>query len=150
MVVGLVIGEETILLPTEGGVVEMIMGMVVDPEIREVEILEVPLDLQVVGQMMKMMKIKDEEEDQEKGNVKIVVVTTIPQGTQTVHEDKNSVSSVSRLTMTMTTVTIARTHLLANSVEATLIINLKIAHVGNKINFIRKRTSSVVLAKKDR
>ena len=139
MVVGLVIGEETILLPTEGGVVEMIMGMVVDPEIREVETLEVPLDLQVVGQMMKMMKIKDEEEDQEKGNVKIVVVTTIPQGIQTVHVDKNSVSSVSPSTTTMTTVTIAGTHLRANFVEAIPTIHHKTVLVGNRTNSERRR-----------
>ena len=139
MVVGLVIGEGTILLLTEGGVVEMIMGMVVDPEIREVETLEVPLDLQVVGQMMKMMKIKDEEEDQEKGNVKIVVVTTIPQGTQTVHEDKNSVSSVSPSTTTMTTVTIAGTHLRANFVEAIPTTHHKTVLVGNRTNSERRR-----------
>ena len=128
----------------------MIMGMVVDPEIREVEILEVPLDLQVVGQMMKTMKIEDEEEDQEKRNVKIVVVKTIPQETQTVHEDKNSVSSVSRSTTIMKIVTIAKTHLLVNSVEVILTTSHKIAHDGNRINFGRKRMTSVVLVKKDR
>ena len=139
MVVGLVIGEETILLPTEGGVVEMIMGMVVDPEIREVETLEVPLDLQVVGQMMKMMKKKDEEGDREKGNVKIVVVTTILQGIQTVHVDKNSVSSVSPSTTTMTTVTIAGTHLRANFVEAIPTTHHKTVLVGNRTNSERRR-----------
>ena len=150
MVVGLVIGEETILLPTEGGVVEMIMGMVVDPEIREVETLGVPLDLQVVGQMMKTMEIEDEEEVQGKRNVKIVVVKTIPQGTQTVHEDKNSVSSVSRLTTTMTTVTIARTHLRANFVEAIPTTHHKTVLVGNRINFERRRMISDAQARKAR
>ena len=150
MVVGLVIGEGTILLLTEGGVVEMIMGMVVDPEIREVEILGVPLDLQVVGQMMKMMKIEDEEEDQEKGNVKIVVVTTIPQGTQTVHEDKNSVSSVSLSTTIMTTVTIAGTHLRANFVEAIPTTHHKTVLVGNRTNSERRRMISDVQVRKVR
>jgi hypothetical protein len=73
-----------------------------------------------------------------------------PQAIQDVQKDKNSASFVSRSTMTMRIVTIARTPLLASSVEGILIINLKIAHVGNRINFARKKMTSVVLAKKDR
>ena len=139
MIVGLVIGEEIILLPTEGGVVERTMGMVVDPEIREVEILGAPLDLQVVGQMMKTMEIEDEEEVQGKRNVKIVVVKIIPQETQTVHEDKNSVSSVSLSTTIMTTVTIVGTHLRANFVEAIPTTHHKTVLVGNRTNSERRR-----------
>ena len=150
MIVGLVIGEEINLLPIEGGVVEMIMGMVADPEIREVETLGVPLDLQVVGQMMKTMEIEDEEEVQGKRNVKIVVVKTIPQGTQTVHEDKNSVSSVSRSTTIMTTVTIAGTHLRANFVEAIPTTHHKTVLVGNRTNSERRRMISDAQARKVR
>ena len=140
---------------TGGGEVKSVVAvmtkeMIGDPRILEVEAQEAHLDPQVVVRTTMTAEMRVEEETRKGTGARVAAVKSMLQVTQDAQKDKNSASSVSRLTMTTKTVTIARMPLLANSVEATLIINLKIVHVGNKINFVRKRTSSVVLAKKDR
>ena len=141
--------------PTGGGEVKNVVAvmtreMIGDPRILEVEAQEAHLDPQVVVRTTMTAEMRVEEETRKGTGARVAAVKNTLQVTQDAQKDKNSASSVSRSTMTTKTVTIARMPLLANSVEATLIINLKIVHVGNKINFVRKRTSSVVLAKKDR
>ena len=147
-------GEINLLLTEDGGVksvvAEMIMEMIGDPEILEVETQGVLLDPQAVDRTTTVAEMKVEEEIQKRANVKTVVVKIILQEIRNVHKDRNSVSSVSRSTMTMITVTTAKTHLLVNSVEAILTTHHKIAHVGNRINFEKKRMTSDALAKKDR
>ena len=140
---------------TGGGEVKNVVAvmtkeMIGDPRILEVEAQEAHLDPQVVVQTTMTAEMRVEEETRKGTGARVAAVKNTLQVTQDAQKDKNSASSVSRSTMTTKTVTIARMPLLANSVEATLIINLKIAHVGNRINFVRKRMSSVVLAKKDR
>ena len=141
--------------PTGGGEVKNVVAvmtreMIGDPRILEVEAQEAHLDPQVVVRTTMTAEMRVEEETRKGTGARVAAVKNTLQVTQDAQKDKNSASSVSRSTMTTKTVTIARMPLLANSVEATLIINLKIVHVGNKINFVRKRMSSVVLAKKDR
>ena len=147
-------GEINLLLTEDGGVksvvAEMIMEMIGDPEILEVETQGVLLDPQAVDRTTTVAEMKVEEEIQKRANVKTVVVKIILQEIRNVHKDRNSVSSVSRSTMTMITVTTAKTHLLVNSVEGILTTHHKIAHVGNRINFEKKRMTSDALAKKDR
>ena len=128
----------------------MIKEMTGDPGILEVEAQEDHLDPQAVVRTTTVAEMRVEEEVQKRTSVRIVAAMNTPQAIQDVQKDKNSASFVSRSTMTMRIVTIARTPLLASSVEGILIINLKIAHVGNRINFARKRMTSVALAKKDR
>ena len=140
---------------TGGGEVKNVVAvmtreMIGDPRILEVEAQEAHLDPQAVVRTTMAAEMRVEEETRKGTGARVAAVKSMLQVTQDAQKDKNSASSVSRSTMTTKTVTIARMPLLANSVEATLIINLKIVHVGNKINFVRKRTSSVVLAKKDR
>ena len=140
---------------TGGGEVKNVVAvmtkeMIGDPRILEAEAQEAHLDPQVVVRTTMTAEMRVEEETRKGTGARVAAVKSMLQVTQDAQKDKNSASSVSRSTMTTKTVTIARMPLLANSVEATLIINLKIVHVGNKINFVRKRTSSVVLAKKDR
>ena len=140
---------------TGGGEVKNVVAvmtkeMIGDPRILEVEAQEAHLDPQVVVRTTMAAEMRVEEETRKGTGARVAAVKNMLQVTQDAQKDKNSASSVSRSTMTTKTVTIARMPLLANSVEATLIINLKIVHVGNKTNFVRKRTSSVVLAKKDR
>ena len=140
---------------TGGGEVKNVVAvmtkeMIGDPGILEVEAQEAHLDPQAVVRTTMAAEMRVEEETRKGTGARVAAVKSMLQVTQDAQKDKNSASSVSRSTMTTKTVTIARMPLLANSVEATLIINLKIAHVGNRINFVRKRTSSVVLAKKDR
>ena len=140
---------------TGGGEVKNVVAvmtreMIGDPRILEVEAQEAHLDPQAVVRTTMAAEMRVEEEIRKGTGARVAAVKSMLQVTQDAQKDKNSASSVSRSTMTTKTVTIARMPLLANSVEATLIINLKIVHVGNKINFVRKRTSSVVLAKKDR
>ena len=94
--------------------------------------------------------MKVEEEIQRRTNVRTVVVKIILQVILNAHKDKNSASSVSRSTTIMKIVTIAKTHLLVNSVEGILTTSPKIAHDGNRINFEKRRMTSGVLAKKDR
>ena len=140
---------------TGGGEVKIVVAvmtkeMIGDPGILEVEAQEGHLEPQVVVRTTMAAEMRVEEETQKGTGARVAAVKSMLQVTQDAQKDKNSASSVSRSTMTTKTVTIARMPLLANSVEATLIINLKIAHVGNRINFVRKRMTSVVLAKKDR
>ena len=147
-------GEINLLL-TEGGgvksvVAEMIMEMIGDPEILEVETQGVLLDPQAVDRTMTTVGMKDEKEIQGKRNVKTAVARIILQEIQNVHRDKNSASSVNHLIMTMITVTIARMHLLVNSVEVILTTHRRIAHGGNRINSEKKRMISDVQVKKER
>ena len=140
---------------TGGGEVKSVVAvmtkeMIGDPRILEVEAQEAHLDPQVVVRTTMTAEMRVEGETRKGTGARVAAVKNTLQVTQDAQKDKNSASSVSRSTMTTKTVTIARMPLLANSVEATLIINLKIVHVGNRINFVRKRMSSVVLAKKDR
>ena len=127
-----------------------IMERIGDPEILEVVAQEVLLDPQAVDRTTMIAEMKVEEEIQKRANVKTVVVKIILQEIRIAHKDRSSASSVSRSTMTMITVTTAKTHLLVNSVEGILTTHHKIAHVGNRINFEKKRTTSDALAKKDR
>ena len=140
---------------TGGGEVKIVVAvmtkeMIGDPGILEVEAQETHLDPQAVVRTTMAAEMRVEEETQKGTGARIAAVKNMSQVTQDAQKDKSSASSVSRSTMTTKIVTIARMPLLANSVEATLIINLKIAHVGNRINFVRKRMISVVLVKKDR
>ena len=149
------IEKERNLHLTGGGEVKSVVvvttkEMIGDPGILEVEAQEAHLDPQAVGRTTMVVEMRIEGEVQKRTGVRIVAAKNTPQAIQDAQKDKNSASFVSRSTMTTRIVTIARTPLLANSVEATLIINLKIAHVGNRINFARKKMTSVVLAKKDR
>ena len=149
------IEKERNLHLTGGGEVKSVVvvttkEMIGDPGILEVEAQEAHLDPQAVVRTTMVVEMRIEGEVQKRTGVRIVAAKNTPQAIQDAQKDKNSASFVSRSTMTTRIVTIARTPLLANSVEGTLIINLKIAHVGNRINFARKKMTSVVLAKKDR
>ena len=143
---------------TGGGEVKNVVAvmtkeMIGDPRILEVEAQEAHLDPQAVDRTTMVTAVVEtmvEEEIQKRTNVRTVVVKIILQVILNVHKDKDSASSVSRLTMIMKIVTIAKTHLLVNSVEAILTTHHKIAHDGNRINFEKKRMTSDVLAKKDR
>ena len=149
------IEKERNLHLTGGGEAKSVAGVMIkemtgDPGILEVEAQEDHLGPQAVARTTTVAEMRIEEEVQKRTSVRIAAAMNTPQAIQDAQKDKNSASFVSRSTMTMKIVTIARMPLLANSVEATLIINLKIAHGGNRINFGRKRMTSVVLAKKDR
>ena len=124
--------------------------MIEDLGILEVEAQEGHLDPQAVGRTTMVAEMRIEEEIQKRTDARTVAAMNMSRVTRDVRKDKSFAFFVSRSTMTTKIVTIARTPLLANSVDATLIINLKIAHGGNRINFARKKMTSVVLVKKDR
>ena len=124
--------------------------MIEDLGILEVGAQEGHLDPQAVGRTTMVAEMKIEEETQKRTDARTVAVKNMLQVTRDARKDKSSAFFVSRSTMTMKIVTIARMPLLANSVEVTLITNLRIAHDGSRINFGRKRMTSVVLAKKGR
>ena len=162
---GMTTGQETLvdhetekeanLHLTGGGEVKSVVAvmtkeMIENPEILEVEAQEAHLDPQAVVRTTMVAEMRIEKEIQKRTGARIAVVKSTLQVIQDARKDKNSASFVSRSTMTTKIATIARTRPPANSVEATLITSLKIAHDGSRINFGRKRTTSVVLVKKDR
>ena len=127
--------------------------MIEDTGIPEAEAQEAHLDPQAVDRTTMVTAVVEtmvEEEIQKRTNVRTVVVKIILQVILSVHKDKDSASSVSRSTTIMIIVTIARMHLLVNSVEATLITSPKIAHDGNRISFEKRRMTSAALVKKVR
>ena len=137
----------------KSAVVATTKEMIGDTGIPEAEAQEAHLDPQAVGQTTMVTVVVETmvgEEIQKRTNVRTVVVKIILQVILSVHKDKDSASSVSRSTTIMIIVTIARMHLLVNSVEVILTTHRKIAHDGNRINFEKKRMTSDVQVRKER